>query len=286
MKNKTIVLFATVNILIIFFVINGIKSVQQVKLDVGKSNHLKLASGDYRGLLKVTDGFWVGNGNTLHKIDHNGTVLDSIAFDQKVMAISTVKNNSLLVATVNSVYKLNSAKREKIVSLAKKSYITDIVSDDENIYIADAGRRVLIAVNLATKKTLWEKSGFKIPSPYFAVDINPAGELWATNPGKHTLLNIDKATGEEAASWQPTEDKFVGCCNPALMLAIEQGKFITFEKGIYRLQLFTPAGTVKRHLATKKDFPINQFNFSIDYNGKTLYLLDDSQDQIRKFKFD
>ncbi len=134
--------------------------------------------------------------------------------------------------------------------LGARGYITAIAVNDTDVYVADAGNRVLLRYDRQGKRLgrfdgkheANEMAGFVVPSPYFDVCFDKQGALWAVNPGKHGLEQY-RDNGDLAASWYRPSielDGFAGCCNPIHIAFRSDGLLVTLEKGLSRVKVYSP----------------------------------------------
>jgi len=135
-------------------------------------------------------------------------------------------------------------------TLDDQAYLTSITADEENVFAADAGNRVILRYDYAGKllgrigepDAAREIPGFVVPSPYFDVALDPQGMLWAVNPGKHGFENY-RPNGDLVSSWYRSGmglDAFCGCCNPIHLAFRSDGSFVTAEKGLNRVKVYSP----------------------------------------------
>ena len=134
--------------------------------------------------------------------------------------------------------------------ISEKSYITSIAAGEKEVYVADAGQRVVLRFDREAKllqrigeaDETREIPGFIVPSPYFDVAFDTQGALWAVNPGRHGLEHY-RPNGDLVAAWyRPTMDVtgFCGCCNPSHVAFRSDGTLVTTEKGLSRVKLYSP----------------------------------------------
>lgn len=144
--------------------------------------------------------------------------------------------------------------------LSGRPWLTSIAIDDRNVYAADAGNRCIWRFDLDGKplnaigssNPRDPASGFIIPNPHFEVLIDPSGGLWAVNPGKHGFENY-RPTGELISSWYKPGmqlDELCGCCNPIQAAFCTNGSFVTVEKGLNRVKVYTPEAKLAGVVAT------------------------------------
>ena len=139
--------------------------------------------------------------------------------------------------------------------LDEKAWITSLAADEENVYVADAGNRIVLRFGRdgALKNRIGDRDpardipGFVVPSPYFSVALDPMGALWAANPGKHGV-ECYRPDGSLVSSWYRSgadREGFCGCCNPAYIAFLSDGAMVTVEKGLNRVKLYAPDMTVR-----------------------------------------
>jgi len=150
--------------------------------------------------------------------------------------------------------------------LGERAWLTSIAADDENVYVADAGNRVVLRFghdgNVRGRIGERDKErgvpGLVVPSPYFDVAIDPQGALWVVNPGKHGLENY-RPNGELVSSWYRSgmeAEAFCGCCNPIHIAFRSDNTLVTAEKGLSRVKVYAPDTTLLGVVAAEAAPPI------------------------------
>ena len=129
--------------------------------------------------------------------------------------------------------------------------------------------------------------GFIIPSPFFDVGIDPDGFLWAANTGRHSLENYT-LDGDFRSSWGEFTidiEGFCGCCNPTHFVLLDDGRFITSEKGIPRIKEYNRLGNLESVVAGPDQFIEGTVGLDLarDSGGK-IYVLDPMKKEVRIFK--
>lgn len=133
-----------------------------------------------------------------------------------------------------------------------KAIITDLVVAGEDIFVADAGNRVVHRIDRFGEKISEighrdaERGivGFVIPSPYFSLAWNGDGLLRVVNPGVHRI-ELYSPDGDLEIFWGKAgldEQGFCGCCNPASIALFKDGRIVTAEKGIPRVKVYSAHG--------------------------------------------
>jgi hypothetical protein len=230
-----------------------------------------LPPGDYAGLSIASDGsLWTGNGNKLLKFAPDGMLRENIELKGTIQAVATEDGQTVFAAARDQVFRVvNTAEGWQTTAwkpLPETSYICSLAIAQNRLVIADAGRKMLLAVDPESGKSLWATSGetgFTVPSPHFAVSQNADGTLWVVNPGQHRLESYATEDGRYLSSWEPKGAVFAGCCNPALMVGLAGDRFVTMNKGSLSLQNFASSGTRLARLAKEADFLPGPFRYAL-----------------------
>jgi hypothetical protein len=172
---------------------------------------------------------------------------------------------------------------------------TSIAAGEKELFVGDAGnRRVLrydfegnLMGEFEGKAESSAGHGFIIPSANFDLVVNSYNELWVVNPGKHAIENYNEA-GNLRGFWQKSSmeiEGFTGCCNPAEIAVLEDGSFVTSEKGMVRIKVYDSSGKLLSVVAVPEKF--NEEGkapeVAVDGNG-FIYALDFDRSMIRVFE--
>jgi len=131
-----------------------------------------------------------------------------------------------------------------------------------DIYAADAGGKVVLRYDkdgnllgeiglpsdgeLKADDGKGEVLGFIVPSPYFDLAMGGDGLLRVVNPGLHRIrAYTPEGLYEKPLTWGATGydiGAFCGCCNPAALAMLPDGRFVTGEKGLPRVKIYSPEG--------------------------------------------
>ena len=166
------------------------------------------------------------------------------------------------------VYRLESLERVfQTDSFGKQSYLTAMAAHEDRIFVADAGHREMRVLEAESGKEIFrfgKKSdinpGFNVPSPYFDFTIGRDLKLHISNPG---MLRVETYSmdGRFERSWgRPgmQVDAFCGCCNPVFLTQLPSGEFVTSEKGLTRLHLYSELGEFKGVVAGPEEMVEDQ----------------------------
>ncbi|NQT24310.1 hypothetical protein HQ585_03045 [candidate division KSB1 bacterium] len=192
------------------------------------------------------------------------------------------------------VYHPDGSKQAEWDDFPRQAILTSIAVGDSHVYVADAGSRVVhyfnnsgkLITRLGEKDPVRNIPGFVIPSPYFDLCIAKNGSVWVVNPGRHTFENY-LPSGDLVAQWGKTSmriDGFSGCCNPTHIAMTPQGEFVTSEKGLERIKVYSPAGQLLSVVALPEQFDEGTVGLDLAVDSKgVIYVLDPSRERIRIF---
>ncbi len=187
-----------------------------------------------------------------------------------------------------------------------ESVLTSLAVGEEAVFVADAGNRIVLRFDPEGKllSRIGEPDeaqgirGFVIPSPHFDVAVTADGLLRVVNPGARRIETFT-AEGDLLGHWGKASadiDGFFGCCNPADFTVLPDGRFVTAEKGIPRVKIYSPKGELECVVAdpqmlgqTVSAAQLNEdsghtptFDVAVDSRGRVL-VLDPMTRQVRVF---
>ena len=208
-----------------------------------------------RGLALSPDGgVYVAGADGLEHRSLTGPLNRRVALDAPAHGVTVARDGTVLVIAEARVMQLtpNLESGAAWSAPGEGHLFTAIAAGREDVWVADAGNRVVHRFNLAGKplgaigdRAIPERPhGFMVPSPYFDVALGPAEELWIVNPGERRVERcapdgrIMQAWGTSAM----TIEGFCGCCNPTHIAVRADGAFVTSEKGLPRVKLYDPRG--------------------------------------------
>jgi hypothetical protein len=137
-------------------------------------------------------------------------------------------------------------------SFDDQSVLTAIAVADQDVFVADAGNRVVWRFDpdgqqlgrIGDPNAERGIRGFVIPSPYFDVATTDDGLLRVTNPGARRVETYT-FDGDLLGHWGTASARiegFFGCCNPSQFAVLPDGRFVTSEKGIPRIKVYNTEG--------------------------------------------
>jgi len=171
---------------------------------------------------------------------------------------------------------------------------TSLALSADRVYVADAANKTVWAFDLNGELTgkfdgrTAGEAGFIVPSPCFDVAIGTDDTLWIVNPGRRRLENYRRADGELLWSWGKSGSDiagFCGCCNPTHIAIGRDGTFITAEKGLCRVKIYNPDGTLRGVIAEPSGFQASDAvaDLAVDAAGR-IAVLDANRKAVRIFE--
>ncbi len=260
---------------------------------------LQFATGtdEFHGIaVDQSDRIFVAGKNILKIFDNRGNPLSGFKFEGTAdcIALDVAGNVYLGFGDHIEVFDLQGKLQKKWTPGNRESVITSIAISPQNVYAADAGMKVVHRYDRSGKllNQIGQKDpennipGFIIPSPYFDVCIGREGELWVANTGRHELEQFSP-DGQLITSWgkpSMTIEGFCGCCNPSHFTILSDGSFVTSEKGIERIKVYSPSGTLSSVVATPDNFEegTRGLDLAVDSRDRIL-VLDPVKKKVRVF---
>lgn len=317
MKNKGIIVFLIILAIVIVGVIVGdfiskrpdkseanpyeynideFKNVAPELILYKESKNFKIGLEKPSAITVENEKIYLAGDATLKVIDFSGKILNEIGLPGEPHTVE-VFDEKIYVALEKQVlvYSFEGEIMQEWTLEGDDTYITAIAAYNNNIFVADAGMRRVIRFSeegeilneIEGKTGSEELHGFIVPSPYFDIDINADGELWVVNPGMHSLENYT-FEGELRTYWENTGMKtegFSGCCNPAHFTFLEDGSFVTSEKGLVRVKIYKPSseffGVVAAPVKFKEEGEAP--DIAVDNQGN-IYALDFDKKIVRVFE--
>jgi hypothetical protein len=243
------------------------------------------------------DRIYISGDEAMLVIEQDGKIISNINCGDPVRALAIDDNGDMYLAKTEhvEVYDSIGSLKNSWESLGPKALLTSIAVNPNFVYIADAGNHIVWKLTkngkfqerIGAQDELLEIPGFIIPSPYFDVAIDPDGFLWVVNPGRHSLENYND-NGDLRSYWgkpSMTIEGFCGCCNPTHIAILQDGSFVTSEKGIARVKVYNRLGQLVSLVAGPDQFieGTEGLDLAADSRGQ-IYILDPKQKSVRIFK--
>jgi len=193
-------------------------------------------------------------------------------------------------------------------SLGGNALLTSIAISKNDIFVADAGNRIVLRYNtngnlinrIGQKDKDKNIPGFVIPSPYFDLAVAHDGLLRVVNPGRHRI-EAYTFDGQLEFWWGDFSNVnikgFTGCCNPVNFAVLEDGNFVTCEKGLIRVKIYDAQGAFVGVVAGPQqlveggasricyypaDCQLGGFDVAVDTEGR-IFVLDTIKNVVRIF---
>lgn len=253
--------------------------------------------------------FYVAGDNAVVVLDKSGIQSDVFALGQPPYCLDVDQQGALFVGFTGEVHQYdgggNLLKRWEIPSEAAR--LTAVVADADRVFAADAGTRLIHVFDRSTdayysiggKDADGGYDGFAIPSPYFDMVLGGDGLLRVANTGKHRIETYTRR-GELQSFWGKTGygvEGFCGCCNPISFTLLPDGRYVTCEKGLTRVKIYSRDGTFNGLVAGPDQFAehdaiCSEYGTGCTHGGMDVaadvdgvYVLDPYTRRIRVFRF-
>lgn len=317
MKNKGIIIFLIVLAVVIVGVMVGdfiskrpdkmeanpyeydikdFKNVPEELIHYKESKNFKIGFEEPAGITIENEKIYLVGDKKLKIIDLAGKLLNEIELLDKPRTVEC-SADKIYIAFEKQIQVLDETGKmiQEWIIPDENSYITAISVYNGNVFIADAGTRKIMHFTVDGEKLNEFEGkisdevlhGFIVPSPYFDIDINEEGDLWVVNPGLHSFENYT-FEGSLRSYWKSTSIKtegFSGCCNPAHYTFLQDGSFVTSEKGMVRIKIYKPSGEFSGVVAAPNKFKDEGEapDIAVDSHGN-IYALDFDRKVLRVFE--
>ncbi len=277
--------------------IDNFKTIDESLLNYKEEPSIKI---DYKLYFAINidkkDRLYVSVDKKILVFDAHKNLISSFSMDESAYCLETSDSGDIFMGMADhiEIYNENGLKKESWKSLGKEAIITSLAVSEDYVYVADAGNLVVwkydkqgnILGEIGRKDEKKDIPGFIIPSPFFDVEIDPDGFLWAANTGRHSLENYTKEGGLRTSWGKPSMaiEGFAGCCNPSHFVILEDGSFITAEKGIARIKVYNRLGMLESVVAGPEDFIEGTVDLDLAVDSKQrIFTLDHKKKAVRIF---
>jgi hypothetical protein len=197
---------------------------------------------------------YVAGDRAVRILAESGNLLGEIELSDAPRCLTVVADGNIYIGLKDrvEVYDSQGQHQASWDSLGSDAILTGIAVSQDNVFVADAGNRVVVrydtAGNLVShigkKDPDRDIPGFVIPSPYFDLAVPRDGLLRVVNPGR---LRVEAYTldGDLEFWWGKASaavEGFCGCCNPVNIAVLPDGGFVTCEKGLVRVKVYDGEG--------------------------------------------
>jgi hypothetical protein len=229
-----------------------------------------------KALATASDGrIFLAAENAIQVIDADGAPLTSIPTEQtpSCIAVATADHaepERVYAAVSRQVLAID--RQGKVAAkwqpLNDKAVLTAIALTPNSVLVADAGNRCVIQYDcngsqlgvIGAEQPDRDMPGFVIPSPYFDLVIGADETVAIVNPG---MRRIETFTwnGQLQSVWGSAGSRlqdFFGCCNPSHLDRLPDGRFVTSEKGIPRIKIYSDAGELDSVVAGPRQLEVSE----------------------------
>ncbi len=236
----------------------------------------------YAVTLDTHDFIYASTDAKIIKFNRFGSEITSFNTPEAIRALRTHEGGDIFAAGATRIYRFNAdgSQDKLLITLSDSSLVTSIDVRGDDIFIADAGNRIVAHYDTSGSfiqvlgGPAQGRAGFIIPSPFFDLALDADSSLWVVNPGEH---NFEKYNfqGELTQSWgkhSPEIEGFCGCCNPSHFAIIPNRGFVTSEKGLVRIKIYDQAGTLISIVAGPDQFPkqAKDLDLVVDSEGRII----------------
>jgi len=177
---------------------------------------------------------------------------------------------------------------------ANEAYFTSITTTDAEVWVADRGNRLVWRYDLNGKLlTPVGKSAkargeaeFAVTDRYFDLAAGHDDLVYIVNPRLLRVEGYDARRGDRETVWgkgSPAVADFFGCCNPAHLAVLPDGDFVTAEKGIPRVKIYSHQGQFKTVVVGPPQLTETPAGVAGDRRGRVL-VLDAKAAKVRVFE--
>jgi hypothetical protein len=200
---------------------------------------------------------FVAGDNSIRLFAESGNLLGEIKLADMPRCLTVDGDGKIYVGLKDHVdiYDGHRTRLATWQNLGKDAVLTSIAVSKNDVFVADAGNRIVHrfdkAGNLINRIGAKDKDrnipGFFIPSPHFDLAVGHDGLLRVVNPGNHRI-EAYTSEGDLEFSWGAFSnvniEGFCGCCNPVNFAILADESFVTVEKGLIRIKIYDPEGAL------------------------------------------
>jgi hypothetical protein len=226
---------------------------------------------------------------TLLAVDRKGAVKARYALAGEPNCVAASKD-TIYLGMQDHVEALDPASGRTTVwpDLGREAIVTSIAASGSDVFVADAGNRMVLRFSADGRLAGRIDRDFAVPSPYFDLAAAPDGTIWVANPGRHLVqrfspdLRLIGSWGKETLAIEG----FGGCCNPVHIALLPCGSLVASEKGLVRVKVYEPDGSLTAVVAAPADFPPGEVALDLatrKANGGEILVLVPGEREVRVY---
>ncbi|NUM33576.1 MAG: hypothetical protein HUU50_03485 [Candidatus Brocadiae bacterium] len=243
------------------------------------------------------DNVYVAGDNSLLVFSPKGEKIAHKQLESNARCLAVDKDGTIYLAMKKNIdlYSSDFSSKKSWADLPENSLFTSLVISESNIFLADAANKIVLCFDktgqllhrIGNKDLSKGKEGLVIYQPHLDMVLGDPGKIWIVNPGKHRIENYDYQ-GNLLSFWgEPSfrVEGFCGCCNPSHLSMLSNGNFVTSEKNLLRIKIYTKEGKFLGVVAGVESFAGNTQPSDIAVNSKDqIFVLDARHKKIRIFQ--
>jgi sugar lactone lactonase YvrE len=184
------------------------------------------------------DRVYIAAGNAVSMLDRDGTQVIDVGLGTAARCVAVAGDGTIYAGVRDhvEVFDLKGKRLATWDSPGKRTWFTGLAVGEKDVFAADAGNRVVLR---------YDQSG--------------DGLLRVNNTGRHRV-EAYTPSGDLEFSWgKPTAaiEGFCGCCNPVGLAMLPDGRYVTCEKGLPRVKVYSAEGAFESVVAGPESFVEN-----------------------------
>ncbi|MHC4482909.1 MAG: NHL repeat-containing protein [Planctomycetota bacterium] len=254
-------------------------------------------------------GIFVAGDKVIRVFAESGDLIDEVKLTDSPRCLTVTDDGKIYVGMRDhvEVYDGGGKRLARWESLGADAVLTSIAVSKNDVFVANAGSKIVVhydstgkLLNYIGKKDKDRNiAGFHIPSPYFDLAVGGDGLLRVADTGRQRI-EAYTFDGDLEFSWGKGSVKledFTPCCNPVNFAILDNGSFVTCEKGLIRVKIYDADGTFVGVVAGPEQlveggtcricyFPAQcqkgGFDVAVDAEGR-IFVLDTIKNVVRIF---
>jgi len=203
------------------------------------------------------DRIYVAGDTAIHVFDRDGKMLPEIRTAGQARCLCVAKDGTLYAGMEDHVEVLapGAAGWKAWASPAERALLTAVAVSADSVFVADVGGRIIhrfdrtgkLLKQIGPTDETGKATRFSSPigSVIFDLAVAPDGLLRVAHTGRR-LVEAYTFDGDREFAWGRSGtgiEEFSGCCNPAHLAVLPDGRIVTSEKGaLWAVKVYHPDG--------------------------------------------